>query len=199
MGIYHEKSVQQILGQGVRVRAGHDLGVLQGRQDGQDVAGDVLQGRGAHRPARRHGRRGHRLHQEEVRVARQAGQRGRVPVPGAQRGRDAPVGEHAEERVRTGRGRHAVPVPDAARGWRQTRRAQAPQLLHVEEGVKWTVVETAIAPPSPSPKSKIGVVCAIVFFFYFTTRTRIHFKHTHTHLHTRCLRRLSRRIILFNK
>lgn len=185
------------MGQGVRVRAGHDLGVLQGRQDGQDIAGDVLQGRGAHRPARRHGRRGHRLHQEEVRVARQAGQRGRVPVPGAQRGRDAPVGEHAEERVRTGRGRHAVPVPDAARGRRQTRRAQAPQLLHAEEGVRWTVVETAIAPHHPNPKS---VSFARSYFFVFLFHDpNTHSLQTHTHLHTRCLRRLSRRIILFNK
>jgi len=104
------------LGQGVRVRSGHQLGVLQGRQGSQDVAGDVLQGRGAHRPARRHCRRGHRLHQEEVRVARQAGQRSRVPVPGTQRRRNASVGEHAEERVRAGRGRHAVPVPNTARG-----------------------------------------------------------------------------------
>lgn len=117
------------------MRAGHQLGVLQGRQGSQDVTGDVLQGRGAHRPARWHCRRGHRLHQEEVRVARQAGQRGRIPVPGAQRCRNAPVGEHAEERLRTGRGRHAVPIADAARGRRQTRRAQAPQLLHAEEGV----------------------------------------------------------------
>jgi len=104
------------LGQGVRVRARHQLGVLQGRQGSQDVTGDVLQGGGAHRPARRHCRRGHRLHQEEVRVARQAGQRSRVPVPGAQRRRNAPVGEHAEKRVRTGRGRHAVPVADTSRG-----------------------------------------------------------------------------------
>jgi len=104
------------LGQGVRVRTGYHLGVLQGCQGSQDVAGDVLQRRGAHRPARWHCRRGHRLHQEEVRVARQTGQRGRVPVPGAQRRRNASVGEHAEERVRTGRSRHSVPVADAARG-----------------------------------------------------------------------------------
>lgn len=104
----------QVVGQGVRKRAGHQLGVLQGREGGENVAGHVLQGRGADRSARRLGRGGHRLHQEEVRATREAGQRRRVPVPGAQRLRDAPVGEHAEGGVRAGRGGHAVAVADAS-------------------------------------------------------------------------------------
>lgn len=108
----------QILGQGVRVRARHKFGVFQGRQSRENVTGYVFQGRGADRSARRFRRSGHRLHQKEVRVAREAGQRRRILVPGAQRRRDAPMGEYVEECVRTRRYRHAVSFPDSARSGR---------------------------------------------------------------------------------